>query len=244
MQYQAPDNLLINKTILITGAGAGIGRALAIKCAKLGATVILLGKTVKKLEAVYDEIIALGKQTPAILPVDLLGASEEHYQGLADTIKAEYGKLDGLVHNASQLGVLSPFQQIDKKVWDEVMQVNVTSAFMLTKALIPVLQQAKQASILFTSSGVGNKGRAYWGAYSVSKFATEGMMQVLADEYENSHLRFNVINPGATRTAMRANAYPAEDTSLLKKPEEILASYLYFLGDDSIGETGQRVNAQ
>lgn len=244
MNYQAPNNLLENKIILITGAGAGIGRALAIKCASLGATVILLGKTVNKLEVVYDEIIALNKQTPAILPVDLNGATEQHYQGLADTIIQEYGRLDGLVHNASQLGVLSPFNQIEKKIWDEVMQVNVNAPFLLTKALIPVLEKAQHASVLFTSSGVGNKGRAYWGAYSVSKFATEGMMQVLADEFENSNLRFNAINPGATKTAMRASAYPAEDTSLLKTPEQILDYYLYYLGDDSIGKTGQRVNAQ
>jgi len=238
------DDLLANKTILITGAGDGIGKALAIQCASLGAEVILLGRTVSKLEAVYDQIASLNKQSAAILPVDLNGATEEHYRDLASTVLREYGKLDGLVHNASQLGVLSPFTQIESKMWDEVMQTNVTSAFLMTKYLIPVLEKAPHASTIFTSSGVGNKGRAYWGPYSISKFATEGMMQVLADEYENSTLRFNVINPGATRTAMRASAFPAEDTAQLKTPEQMLSTYLHLLSDESIAVTGTRHNAQ
>ena len=244
MEYQAPADCLSGKTILITGAGAGIGKTLALQCAEFGATVILLGKTVKKLEAVYDQIEALGKQQASILPLDLNGATEQHYIDLADTIKREYGKLDGLVHNASQLGVLGPFTQIEKKTWDEIIQTNVTAQFLLTKSLIPVLSLAEHASTIFTTSAVGNQGRAYWGAYSVSKFATEGMMQVLADEYENSSLRFNAINPGATRTAMRASAYPAEDTAKLKRPEDIMSIYLYLLNDDSKEVTGQRINAQ
>jgi len=244
MDYLAPDNLLANKTILITGAGAGIGKALAIKCAELGANVILLGKTVKKLEAVYDQIEALNKNSAAILPVDLNGATEEHCRDMADTILREYGKLDGLVHNASHLGVLSPFTQIENTMWNEVMQTNLNAAFLMTKHLMPVLEKAQNASTIFTTSSVGLKGRAYWGPYSVSKFAMEGMMQCVADEYENSSLRFNAINPGATKTAMRASAYPAEDVSLLKTPEQVLGVYLYLLGDESIKITGQRYNAQ
>jgi len=243
-QYQAKADCLAGKTILITGAGDGIGRVLALQSATLGATVILLGKTVNKLEAVYDEIEKIGKQQAAILPLDLQGATETHYSDLADTIKREYGQLDGLVHNAAQLGVLGPFAQIEKSTWDEVLQVNLSAQFMLTKALIPLLQLAPQASTIFTSSGVGNKGRAYWGIYSISKFATEGMMQTLADEFDNTTLRFNAINPGATRTGMRASAFPAEDTSLLKTPEEIMPSYLYLLSDDSVAVNGQRFNAQ
>ena len=242
--YIAPENCLADKVILITGAGSGIGKALAIQCADFGATVILLGKTVSKLEGVYDQIQALGKQEAAILPLDLKGATEQHYLDLADTIKREYGRLDGLVHNAGLLGVLGPFDQIEKQVWDDVLQVNLTAEFLLTKALIPVMQSAKNASTIFTTSSVGEKGRAFWGIYSISKFATEGMMQTLADEYENSSLRFNAVNPGATRTAMRASAFPAEDVSLLKTPDEIVASYLYLLSNDSRMTTGQRFNAQ
>ena len=244
MDYIAPENLLADKTILITGAGDGIGKSLALKCAELGATVILLGKTVKKLEAVYDQIEALNKKTAAILPVDLNGATEEHYKDLADTILREYGKLDGLVHNASHLGVLTPFVQIESEMWNKVMQTNLNATFLLTKYLIPVLAKATKASTIFTTSSVGFKGRAFWGPYSVSKFATEGMMQTVADEYEDSSMRFNAINPGATKTAMRASAYPAEDTDLLKTPEQILPIYLYLLGDESAEVTGQRFNAQ
>jgi len=243
-QYQAPADALAGKTILVTGAGAGIGKTLALQCAELGATVILLGKTVQKLEHVYDQIALLGKQQAAIVPLDLKGATEQHYIDLADTIKREYGKLDGLVHNASQLGVLAPFAQIEKSIWDEVLQTNVTAPFLLTKALIPVLTLAEHGTTIFTTSAVGNRGRAYWGAYSVSKFAIEGMMQVLADEYENSRLRFNAINPGATRTAMRATAYPAEDSARLKTAADIMPAYLYLLSDESKAITGQRINAQ
>ena len=243
-QYQAKKDCLASKTILITGAGDGIGKTLALQCADVGATVILLGKTVSKLESVYDEIEKMGKQQAAILPLDLNGATESQYADLADTLKREYGKLDGLVHNASQLGTLGPFAQIEKSTWDEVLQTNLTAQFMLTKAVMPLLQQADNASTIFTSSGVGNKGRAYWGAYSVSKFATEGMMQTLADEFDNSTLRFNAINPGATRTAMRASAFPAEDTTLLKTPADLMPTYLYLLSDDSIDINGQRLNAQ
>jgi len=243
-EYQTKPDALTGKVILITGAGAGIGKTLALQCAILGATVILLGKTVKKLEVVYDQIKALGKTEPSIVPLDLNGATEQHYIDLADTIKREYGKLDGLVHNASQLGVLGPFAQIEKTTWDELIQTNVTAQFLLTKSLLPVLKFSESASTIFTTSSVGNQGRAYWGAYSISKFASEGMMQVLADEYENSSLRFNAVNPGATRTAMRASAYPAEDSHLLKSPIDIMATYLYLLSDDSKGKTGCRLNAQ
>lgn len=243
-EYQAKTDCLYGKTILITGAGDGIGKTLALESAKLGATVILLGKTVKKLEAVYDQIEKIGKQQASILPLDLNGATESHYDDLADTIKREYGVLDGLVHNASQLGVLGPFAQIEKSTWDMIIQTNLTAQFMLTKALIPLLELAEHASTIFTTSSVGKQGRAYWGAYSISKFATEGMMQTLADEFENSTLRFNAINPGATRTAMRASAFPAEDISKLKTPADIMPTYLYLLSDDSINETGQRLNAQ
>ncbi|KPU82502.1 3-oxoacyl-ACP reductase [Psychromonas sp. PRT-SC03] len=243
-EYKSKDELLIGKTILVTGAGDGIGKTLAIESAKLGAKVILLGKTVSKLESVYDSIEALNKAQASIVPLDLEGATEQNYIDLADTIKREYGHLDGLVHNASQLGILGPFEQIQEKIWQKVMQVNVNAAFLLTKSLLPLLKEAPHASIIFSTSGVGNKGRAYWGAYCVSKFATEGMMQLLADEYENSSLRFNAINPGATRTAMRANAYPAEDKNTLKTALDILPSYLYLLGDDSINIQGQRINAQ
>ncbi|QYJ96349.1 YciK family oxidoreductase [Shewanella alkalitolerans] len=244
LEYQAAKDLLKNKTILVTGAGDGIGRAAALAYAEHGATVILLGKTVKKLEAVYDEIEQAGYPTPAIVPLDLKGATEQNYQDMAETIEQQFGHLDGLLHNASLLGVLGPFEHISMDSVKEVLQVNLVAEIMMTKALLPVMKKAPAASILFTSSSVGRQGRAFWGEYAISKFATEGMMQSLAHEYEDTNLRVNSINPGATRTKMRANAYPAENPQDLKAPEEIMATYLYLMGDDAKGVTGQQFNAQ
>ncbi|RUO56129.1 YciK family oxidoreductase [Pseudidiomarina homiensis] len=238
------DYSLEGKVILVTGAGDGIGKEAALTFAKAGATVILLGRTVSKLEAVYDDIIAAGGAEPAIVPLDLKGATFTHYQGLCATIVEQFGHLDGLLHNASLLGVLSPFEHIDHGNWHDLMQVNVTAQFLMTQALMPALKKAEHASIVFTSSGVGRKGRAFWGPYSVSKFATEGLAQVMADEYEGSNIRINVINPGATRTSMRARAYPAEDRSKLKTPAEIMPTYLYLMSDASLGVNGQSLDAQ
>ncbi|MDR8523391.1 MULTISPECIES: YciK family oxidoreductase [Shewanella] len=244
LEYQAAKDLLKNKTILVTGAGDGIGKAAAIAFAKHGATVILLGKTVKKLEAVYDLIEQAGYPTPAIVPLDLKGATEQNYQDMAETIDEQFGKLDGLLHNASLLGVLGPFEHITMSTVNDVLQVNLVAEIMLTKAMLPIMRKSESASLLFTSSSVGRQGRAYWGEYAISKFATEGMMQSLAHEYEDSVIRVNSINPGATRTGMRANAYPAENPQTLKAPEEIMATYLYLMGDDSKEVNGQQLNAQ
>ncbi|MEZ9595791.1 YciK family oxidoreductase [Shewanella sp. 10N.261.52.F9] len=244
LEYQAAKDLLKDKTILVTGAGDGIGKAAAIAYAKHGATVILLGKTVKKLEAVYDLIEQAGYPTPAIVPLDLKGATEQNYKDMAETIEEQFGKLDGLLHNASLLGVLGPFEHITMSTVNEVMQVNVIAEIMLTKAMLPIMRKSQSASLLFTSSSVGRQGRAYWGEYAISKFATEGMMQSLAHEYEDTVIRVNSINPGATRTGMRANAYPAENPQTLKAPDEIMATYLYLMGDDSKEVNGQQLNAQ
>ena len=244
-EYQAPDNLLKDKVVLVTGASDGIGKASAIAYAKHGATVVLLGRSVPKLEAVYDEIEQAGFNKPAIYPLDLAVAAEHDYQELANILHREFGKLDGLLHNAGILGELTPIEQYPAELWQKVMQVNVDSAFMLTQTTLPLLRNADNASLIFTSSSVGRKGRAYWGAYSVSKFAVEGLMQVLAEELENtSKVRVNSINPGATRTAMRSSAFPAENPESLCLPEEILAAYLYLMGDDSIGTHGQSIDAQ
>jgi NAD(P)-dependent dehydrogenase (short-subunit alcohol dehydrogenase family) len=235
---------LAGKIILVTGAGDGIGKQAALTYAKAGATVILLGRTVKKLEAVYDQIVAAGAPEPAIVPLDMKGATKSHYQAMCSTIIEQFGRLDGLLQNASILGVLSPFEHIDESSWNDIMQVNLTAQFLMTQALMPALKRGEQASIVFTSSAVGRQGRAFWGPYAVSKFATEGLAQVIADEYAGSSIRINVINPGATRTTMRSKAYPAEDASNLKTPADIMALYVYLMSDDSIAINGQSLNAQ
>lgn len=243
--YNCPPDLLRNRVLLITGASDGIGRALALEAARLGAQVILHGRDPKKLEKVYDEIEALDDAPrPSIAVMDLATADSVAYQSLAESLAAEFGRLDGLVLNASILGDRFSIEQYDPALWQQVMHVNVTSAFVLAQVCLPLLKASEDASMIFTSSGVGRQGRAFWGAYAVSKFATEGLSQVLADEHRHGPLRVNCVNPGATRTGMRLAAFPAEDRDALKTPEDILPAYLFLLGPDSKGVTGQSFNAQ
>ncbi|RUR51591.1 YciK family oxidoreductase [Vreelandella populi] len=245
IDYQAPPDLLANRVILVTGAGDGIGRTAALSYARHGATVILLGRTIKKLERVYDEIEAAGGPQPAIFPLNFEGASLADFHDMALTLEKEFGRLDGLLHNASLLGRITPFAQYDPELWEQVMQVNINGPIWMTQALLPLLEKSEDASVIFTSSNVGRKGRAYWGAYSVSKFATEGFMEVLADELESQpHLRVNTLNPGATRTQMRRSAYPGEDPATLRTPEDIMPTYLWLMGPESAGVSGQKFDAQ
>lgn len=245
MNYQAPKDLLKDKVILVTGAGDGIGKTAAIHYAKHGATVILLGRTTKKLEQVYDEIENVGYPQAAIVPFNLDNAVEHDYNELSNIVETEFGRLDGLLLNASILGHRTALANYEASTFEQVMRVNVTSQFLLTQTLTPLLSQAEFASVIFTSSGVGRKARAYWGAYAISKFATEAMMQLFAEELENtSNIRVNAINPGATRTNMRAHAYPAEDPTLLKTPTDIMPTYLYLMGNDSVAMNGKSIDAQ
>jgi len=243
--YTYADDVLRDRIILITGASDGIGKALALEAARLGAQIILHGRNAKKLEKVYDEIEAIDDaKRPSIAVLDLASGNAESYTTLAKSIEDEFGRLDGLVHNASILGERYSIEQYDAVIWQRVMHVNVTAAFAMTQVLLPMLHKSEDASIIFTSSGVGRTGKAFWGAYAVSKFATEGLSQVLAEEHRHSALRVNCINPGATRTDMRLAAYPAEDRDALKTPQEILAPYIYLLAADSKGITGESFDAQ
>lgn len=243
--YTYSGDILRDRIILVTGASDGIGRALALRAAELGAQLILHGRSAAKLEKVYDEIEAIDSaRRPSIAVLDLAAANAESYTSLADSIGSEFGRLDGLVHNAGILGDRFSIAQYDAVTWQRVVHVNVTAAFALTQVLLPLLDKSDDPSVVFTSSGVGRTGRAFWGAYAVSKFATEGLAQVLADEHRHGKLRSNCINPGATRTGMRLAAYPAEDRDKLKGPEEILAPYIFLLGPESKGVTGQSLDAQ
>ena len=243
--YQAPEGLLKDRVILVTGAGDGIGRAAALGFAAKGATVILLGRTISKLEQVYDEIEALGGPEAAIYPLNFEGATWPDYQQMADRLYEEFGRLDGVLHNAGILGNITPLQGYNPALWQEVMQINFNGPVMMLQALIPVLQASEDASVILTSSSVGRQGRAFWGAYACSKFALEGFAQVMAQELENiSSVRVNTLNPGATRTRMRAKAYPGENPAHLRTPEEILPTYFYLMGPDSKGVTGQQFDAQ
>lgn len=206
--FLPPDNCLDGKTILVTGAGDGIGRVAALTYARYGATVLLLGRTSSKLEYVYDEIESLGGKQPAMLPMNLEGATYADMQQLEGLINKEVGQLDGILHNAGMLGQLTPLEMYDVDTFDQVMKVNFTATFMLTQALLPLLKDADNGSIVFTSSTVGTHPRAFWGAYALSKQAVEGMSDIFTQETQNTtNLRFNCINPGGIRTNMRAHAY-------------------------------------
>ncbi|MCB8889858.1 YciK family oxidoreductase [Vreelandella malpeensis] len=245
IDYRPAPDLLKHRVILVTGAGDGIGRCAALSYARAGATVILLGRTLEKLERVYDEIEAAGGPQPAIFPMNIEGATLDDFDDMARRLNKEFGRLDGVLHNAGLLGEIMRFEEYEPELWDQVMQVNVNGPIWMTQSLLPLLEHSEDASLIFTSSSVGRRGRAQWGAYSVSKFATEGFMEVLADEFkEQVNLRINTLNPGATRTDMRAGAYPEEDPLTLRTPEQIMPTYLWLMGPDSRGVSGQKIDAQ
>lgn len=243
-EYSARPDLLKDRVILVTGAGRGIGEAAAKTYAAHGATVLLLGKNEDSLNEVYDQIEAAGHPQPVVIPFNLETALPHQYDELAATIEAEFGRLDGLLHNAAILGPRTPLEQLSGDNFMRVMQVNVNAMFMLTSTLLPLLKLSEDASVIFTSSSVGRQGRAYWGAYATSKFATEGLMQVLADEVDGTQVRANSVNPGATRTGMRAQAYPGENPANNPLPEAIMPVYLYLMGPDSKGVNSQAFDAQ
>ena len=234
-----------DRVILVTGASSGIGAELARCCAAHGARVVLSGRNVKRLESVYDSIRAAGGARPSIAPLDFEKADASHYAALADAVRAEFGRLDGLAQVAGQLGERAPIEHHDVVAWMRVMHVNVNAAFILTQALLPLLKLSQDASVVFTTSGVSERARAYWGAYAASKFAVEGLMQVLADETDTlTSIRVNSVNPGKIRTAMRARAYPGEDAATVPLPAQAMPTYLYLLGPASRGVTGRRFDAQ
>lgn len=243
-EYKPRSDLLKDKIILITGVGDGIGRTVALSYALHGATVVLHGRSLNKLEVIYDEIESLGAPRPAILPLQLSSASQRDYELLVQTLEQQFGRLDGILHNAGILGERVALANYNLEIWDEVMAVNLRAPFAMTQALLPLLQNSPQASVIFTSSGVGREARENWGAYSISKFGLEAMNQLFAKENTYPNVRFNCINPGATRTVMRAKAYPQEDPLTLPTPEHLMPAYLYLMGQDSQELNGQSLDAQ
>lgn len=232
--FSPKNNCLKDKVILITGTGDGIGATAAKTLAKYGATIILLSKTEKKIVGIYDEIVNAGHPQPAIITLNLENATAEDYNGLAHTLEAEFGQLDGLIHNAAMFEGLSPITQFDNTIWNRIVQVNLHAPFLLSQAMIPLLNKSQSASMVFTSSGVAHKGRAYWGAYGVTKAASDNLMGILADELElNTPIRVNSIDPGRARTRMRALAFPGEDPMTVSAPEDFMDTYIYLMSDES-----------
>ena len=257
--YAPTPATLAGRVILITGASDGIGRATAELAARCGATLVLLGRSEKKLEMVADSIAnhrsirdaesvaptLSPSSEPRLHAMDFASATWADYLALAHALADEFGRLDGLVHMAGMLGERTPLLHYDAAAWQQVLTVNLTAPFLLTRACLGLLGQSQDASVVFTSSGVGREGRAHWGAYAVSKFGLEGLTQVLAEETKtNTHIRANALNPGPVRTAMRLDAYPAEDRDRLPAPERIAPAFVWLLGPDSGGVTGESFDAQ
>ncbi|MBK1732725.1 SDR family NAD(P)-dependent oxidoreductase [Thiococcus pfennigii] len=238
--YVPPADLLTDRVILVTGVADTIGRAVALAAAAHGATVVLSDRDLSALEPVYDRIEAAGHPQPAILPLDLAEASEAEFFGIADTLGQEFGRLDGLVHCAAYAPYLSRIDDYGGNDWDTVLRVNLTAPFLLTRACLPLLREAVDPAVVFTADRVGRRARAYWGAYAAAKFGIEGLMQALAEETsEGGQMRVNSLDPGVVRSGLRLHLYPGEDPHQLPEAEGIANRYLYLLGPDSRGVTGQ-----
>ena len=235
------DGELKDKVILVTGANRGFGLAITMSLSKAGATVIMLGRDLGSLEYAYDAVVDAGYNEPILYPLDLEGATPENYQELQDNILDKFEKLDGLIHNAAILGAQMPIEQYDIKLWYSTLQINLSAPFMLTQFLIPLLLKSEDARILFLSSSVGREAKAYWGAYSVSKFGIEGFAKTLSEELEKTNISVNTINPGKLRTEMRRAAYPAEDSSTVPMPEEKSAAIVYLLSSLSPKMNGEQL---
>ena len=232
---------LKDKVILVTGANRGFGLAITMDLSKAGATVIMLGRDLGSLEYAYDAVLNAGYKEPILYPLDLEGATPENYQELQDNVLEKFDKLDGLIHNAAILGAQMPIEQYDIKLWYSTLQINLSAPFMLTQFLIPALVKSEDARILFLSSSVGREARAYWGAYSVSKFGIEGFAKTLSEELEKTNISVNTVNPGKLRTEMRRTAYPAEDSSTVPMPEEKSAAIVYLLSNLSPKLNGEQL---
>ena len=243
--YQPAADLLKDRIILVTGAGDGIGRAAARRLGAHGATVILLGRTIRKLEQVYDELEKADAPRPAIYPMNLEGATPRDYADLAQVIENEFGRLDGLLHNAALFQGLTPIANYDIELWYRILQVNLNAPFLLTQALLGLLNRSTDASVVFTADRVSEEGQAYWGAYAVAKGGAQTLMKMLASELEtNTPIRVNSIDPGRVRTPMTLKIYPGREPEQWPTPETVLDVYLYLLGPESQGINGQIFRAQ
>ena len=243
--YQAPQDLLKDRVILVTGAGQGIGRVAALSLAAHGATVILHGRSVRKLEAVYDEIEAAGGPTPAIYPLNLEKAEEEKFAGLAAGIKQQLGRLDGILHNASRMDRPQPLQDQTLEQWLSLLRINLAAPFALTKACLPLLKASPDASVVMTSETHGHTPAAYWGGFAVSKAGLETLVKIWAQELEQlPNLRINALIPGPVQSPQRTISHPGQTADMLPAPEALMPLYLYLFGPDSRGVSGQILEAQ
>lgn len=240
--FSAPEDYLSGRVILITGASRGIGKALAVECARLGAQVILIAKDLNRLEKVYDEIIALNQATPAILNIDLEVAGADDHNEIAASIEKEYGRLDGLVHNAGRVGGLTPLYALELSTWTKLITLHIHTPYLLTRSCLPLLKKSADASIVFS---VDEANKAYWGAYGVGKQAQIGLLHILADECDgDQRIRVNGVHPGSVRTDLRTHNYPGINPASFPDPATVIAPYVYLLGADGNAMTNQIVRRE
>lgn len=238
--YQAAPDLLKDRVILVTGAGQGIGRTAALTFAAHGATVVLHGRKVPKLEAVYDEIEAAGHAKPAIFPLDLEKASDNDYEAFAHAIERELGRLDGILHNAAQGQRLSPLENQSLDLWLQLLRVNLAAPFALTRACFPLLKLSPDASVVFTGESHGHAPAAYWGGFAVAKSGVETLVKIWSDEWGmHPQLRINALIPGPVKSPQRTMTHPGEAKDTLPGPQDLMPSYLYLMGSDSRGVSGK-----
>jgi NAD(P)-dependent dehydrogenase (short-subunit alcohol dehydrogenase family) len=243
--HQSPSDLLKSRVILVTGAGQGLGRVAAVAFAAHGANVILHGRTIKKLEAVYDEIIIAGYPKPAIFPLDLAYATTRDFDALAQGVDREFGRLDGILNSAVHLWQLTPLEYETLEHWLVSLRVNLAAPFALTRACLPLLRSARDASIIVTSETHGHEPAAYWGGFAVAKAGLEALVKIWAQEWEiEPQLRINAFIPGPVRSPQRERTHPAEAKENLPLPEDLIPAYLYLMGPESRGLSGQIINWQ
>ncbi len=235
-RYDPPRDLLAGRVILVTGAGQGLGRAVALACAAHGATVALHGRRQDKLERVYDAIVAAGGPEPAMIPLDLATAGEPEYEAMAQLLHRELGSLAGIAHCASHFVPLSPLANQPIETWTTMLRVNLVAPFALTRACLPLLADDARSSVVFTGETHGAHPKAYWGAFAVSKAGLSTLAAIWGDELEHAgHPRMNVLVPGPIASPQRARSHPAEDRASLRTPQAAAAAFLYLLGPDSAG---------
>lgn len=236
---------LADRVVLVTGATGGLGRVLALACAERGATVVLHGRIVRKLEALYDEIVTAGYPEPSILPLDLAGAKAEDFANVASALQAQTGRVDAIVHTAVMLGSLGPIEHQAFDEWLATLRVDLLAPFGFTRALLPLLRGAPDASVIFTLDTRGQEPKAYWGAYAVAKAGLSALLAILADEWESSaNLRINGVVPGPMRSPLRAQTHPGDDITRLPPPEAFVPIYMYLLARQPKTESGGVIDAQ
>ena len=241
--HLAADVDLTGRVVMVTGASGGLGRPLSLACAARGATVVLHGRVVRKLEAIYDEMVAAGHPQPTILPLDLATAAADDFGNVASAIRAQLGRLDGLVHTAAFLGSLGPIEHQSFDSWQKVLRVNLSAAMALTRSALPLLSAASDACVVLTLDTRGEEPRAYWGAYAAAKAGLSALAATLADEWEaRPNLRVNAVVPGPMRTPLRTLTHPGEDRSTLPLPEALVPLYLHLLGAQTKPESGARID--